>query len=74
VVADRYGLPLYCGEFGCFPSTPPELRNTYYRDLISVFDKLGISWTHWNYKNDFPVVDNRTLEPIDAVISALIGK
>jgi endoglucanase len=73
-VADSFGLPLFCGEFGCFPSKPPELRNAYYRDIISVFDKLDISWTHWNYKNDFPVVDEKTLEPIEAVVSALIGE
>ena len=72
VVADRYALPLYCGEFGCFPSTPLELRSKYYQDIISVFDKLDISWTHWNYKNDFPLVDERTLEPIEMLVSALI--
>ncbi len=59
VVADRYALPLYCGEFGCFPTTSLELRHKYYEDIISVFEKLDISWTHWNYKNDFPVVDER---------------
>lgn len=71
-VADRYNLPLYCGEFGCFPTTSLELRNQYYMDIISVFDKLGIAWTHWNYKNDFPVVDAESLEPIEEVVSALI--
>ncbi|MDX2431524.1 MAG: cellulase family glycosylhydrolase [Bacteroides sp.] len=71
-VADRYALPLYCGEFGCYPSTSLELRHQYYEDIISVFDKLDISWTHWNYKNDFPVVDGETLEPIDLIVSALI--
>lgn len=72
VVADRYNLPLYCGEFGCYPSTPLELRAAYYKDIISVFDKLDISWTHWNYKNDFPVVDKESLEPIDEIVSALL--
>lgn len=72
-VADRYKLPLYCGEFGCYPSTPIELREAYYRDIISVFDKLDIAWSHWNYKNDFPVVDKNSLEPIDEIVSALIN-
>jgi endoglucanase len=71
-VADRYSLPLYCGEFGCYPSTSLELRNAYYKDIISVFDKLDISWTHWNYKNDFPVVDEKTLEPIEMILSGLM--
>ena len=73
-VATRYGLPLYCGEFGCFPSTPVELRKTYYQDMIAVFNKLDISWTHWNYKNDFPVVDETTLDPIEPILDALMGK
>jgi endoglucanase len=72
VVADKYDLPLYCGEFGCYPTTPIELRHTYYKDIVSVFNKLDISWTHWNYKNDFPVVDEQTLEPIERVVSALL--
>ncbi len=72
IVADSYGLPLYCGEFGCFPTTSPELRHAYYKDIVSVFNKLDISWTHWNYKNDFPVVDEKTLEPIGPVVSALM--
>lgn len=71
-IADRYSLPLYCGEFGCYPSTSLELRSSYYKDIISVFDKLEISWTHWNYKNDFPVVDEKTLEPIEMVLSGLM--
>ena len=72
IVADRYELPLYCGEFGCFPSTSLELRHTYYKDITSVFEKLEISWTHWNYKNDFPVVDEKNLEPIEMIISGLL--
>ena len=72
VVADQFNLPLYCGEFGCFPSTTLEMRSKYYEDIISVFDKLDISWCHWNYKNDFPVVDENSLEPIEMIVSALI--
>jgi len=72
-VADELGLPLFCGEFGCYPTTPLELRVAYYRDLVGVFEKLDIAYTHWNYKNDFPVVDAESLEPIEEVVSALLG-
>lgn len=71
-VAEAYGLQLFCGEFGAFPSTPIETRMAYYSDIISVFNKLDIAWTHWNYKNDFPVVDAETLEPIDEIVSILM--
>ncbi len=72
IVADRYALPLYCGEFGCFPSTSLELRHKYYKDITAVFEKLEISWTHWNYKNDFPVVEEKNLEPIEMIVSGLL--
>ena len=70
VVAQKYNLPLYCGEFGAFPSTPLDLRATYYRDLVSIFEKHHIAWAHWNYKNDFPVVD-KNLQPIPEIVNAL---
>jgi len=70
-IADEYGLPLYCGEFGCFPSTPMDMRVQLYKDYMEVFDKLDIAWTHWNYKNDFPVVDAETLESIQEIVSVL---
>jgi endoglucanase len=71
-VAKKYNLPLYCGEFGCFPSTPIALRQLVYADLISVFEENNIAWCHWNYKNDFPVVDSETLEPIEEIQAVLI--
>ena len=71
-VAAKYGLKLYCGEFGCFPTTPISVRQVWYRDMIATFDKHDIAWAHWNYKNDFPVVDAETLEPIEALVSILV--
>jgi len=71
-IADNRGLPLYCGEFGCFPITPLEMRVALYQDLMSIFKKHDIAWSHWNYKNDFPVVDENSLEPIEEIVDALI--
>jgi endoglucanase len=67
-------LPLYCGEFGCYPSTPMELREKVYRDWISIFDENGIAWAHWNYKNDFPVLDTETLELISELVDIMVPK
>ncbi len=72
-VADEFGLPLYCGEFGCFPSTPMDDRIRLYTDLMDIFKRNDIAWTHWNYKNDFPVVDEETLEPITEIVNILIS-
>lgn len=70
-IANKYGLKLYCGEYGAFPTTDLSMRVVYYKDLISVFDKYDIAWTHWNYKNDFPLVDE-DLKPITELMQVLI--
>jgi len=70
-VAKRHNLQLYCGEFGCFPTTPVEMRQAYYRDLVGVFGKHDIAWAHWNYKADFPLV-TKELEPINELLEVLL--
>jgi endoglucanase len=71
-VAAQYGLHLYCGEFGCFPTTEMSMRQEWYRDMMAIFDRHNIAWAHWNYKNDFPVVYAKTLEPITELTSILV--
>lgn len=71
-IAQKFGLKLYCGEFGCFPTTDMSMRQAWYEDMIAIFDKHNIAWAHWNYKNDFPVVDSETLEPIKELTSILV--
>ncbi len=73
-VADSLGLQLYCGEFGCFPTTSLEKRKQWYSDAMAVFKKHNIAWSHWNYKNDFPVIDAETLEPITEIVEVLVSK
>lgn len=55
---DRTGLPLYCGEFGCFDRTPNTLRIAWFHDLLSVFDVYDIAWANWDYKGAFGIVDH----------------
>ena len=61
-VAHARGLPLYCGEFGCFNRTPDSLRLAWYRDMLSVFDAYDIAWANWDYKGSFGIVDERGAE------------
>lgn len=70
-IAKEAGLQLYCGEFGCYPTTPLETRVRLYEDWMYLFEKLDIAWAHWNYKNDFPLVDAETLEPIKEITSLM---
>ncbi len=70
-IANKYGLKLYCGEFGASPTTNLAIRVEYYKDLISIFNKYDIALSHWNYKNNFPMVD-KDLQPIKEIIQVLI--
>ncbi len=72
--AKEKNLQLYCGEFGAYPSTPMLLRQKLYQDYMEVFDENNIAWAHWNYKNDFPLVDAQTLEPIFELVDILVPK
>ena len=63
-VADALGLPLFCGEFGAYPYySSQEIQKKWYEDIMEVFRKNNISCCHWGWKNDFPCVDEKTLEP-----------
>ncbi len=56
-VADSLHLPLYCGEFGVYPSyIDKEIRLRWYNDVVDIFRKHNIANAHWCYKGDFPVV------------------
>lgn len=50
-VANRYGLKLYCGEFGALVTAPKEDRLRWYRDIRKVLEKNNIAWANWDYKS-----------------------
>jgi hypothetical protein len=50
------------------------LRQKLYQDYRDLFEENNIAWAHWNYKNDFPLVDAETLEPISELVDILVPK
>ena len=48
------------------------LDGRWYEDIMEVFRKNNISCCHWGWKNDFPCVDEKTLEP--NAIAPIIAK
>lgn len=52
-VAQKYGLQLFCGEWGVYEPVDRELAYAWTRDMISVFDEFNIAWTTWCYDADF---------------------
>jgi len=57
-VAREKNLPLYCGEFGVYPSIPEEISLRWYKDMCAIFNENNIAYCHWGYKGDFPVVNS----------------
>lgn len=56
--AERYDVPLYCGEYGVIDQAPAEDTVRWYRDIHSVFEEHGIGRAAWTYKaRDFGLVD-----------------
>lgn len=51
-VASKYGIQVYCGEYGCLPSPPTEDRLAWHSDMETVFDELGIARAIWCYKDN----------------------
>ena len=70
-VRERTGLPLYCGEFGCFDRTPDPLRVAWFKDILSIFKEHDIAWANWDYKGAFGVVGHDGKET--AIAPVLIG-
>jgi endoglucanase len=72
-VAKKYGLPLYCGEWGCLDTVPDEDRLQWYKDVKAVLEKHGIAWANWDYKGSFGII-NQKGEPEKELIQALVGR
>ena len=72
-VAKEKNLPLFCGEYGVYPTVPEDMRLQWYKDVCNIFDRNNIAYCHWCYKGDFPVV-NETGEPDRNLISVLTSQ
>lgn len=52
---EELGLPLYCGEWGCLPTVPREIRLQWYSDMRDNLETHNIGWTTWDYKGNFGI-------------------
>lgn len=69
-VADRTGLPLYCGEWGCIKAAPEPDRLRWYADVRSILEEHNIAWATWDYKGSgFGLAPNGT--PDEGLIRVL---
>lgn len=70
--ADKYDVPLYCGEYGVIDRADPGDALSWFREINRIFKDFGISRCAWNYKGkDFGLSD-KWIEPvIDELIKYL---
>lgn len=71
--AKEKNLPLFCGEFGIYPTIPEEMALKWYKDICDIFNSNNIAYCHWCYKGDFPVVDENS-KPNRKLVSVLTAR
>ncbi len=71
-VAKRYGLQVYCGEYGCINNAPEADRNRWFSDVDELFEEKGIARTVWDYKGGFGIIKKG--RPDETMIRILTGK
>ena len=58
--AERYGVPLYCGEYGVIDRAVPEDALAWLRMINAAFEHYGIGRALWSYREmDFGLSDAR---------------
>lgn len=72
-VARENNLPLYCGEYGIYPTIPEDVKLRWYKDVCDIFSTNTIAYCHWCYKGDFPVVNEKGV-PDRKLVSILTAK
>lgn len=73
-VAEKYDVPLYCGEYGVIDRTDCDSTLRWYKDIHEALGKYDIARSAWTYKKmDFGVTQDN-LKPVYEEIKALLGK
>lgn len=71
-IAEKYDVPLYCGEYGVIDRADPECVLSWYKDINAAFEECGISRAAWSYKQmDFGLIDDHYKDVYDELIKYL---
>ncbi|NDV82559.1 glycoside hydrolase family 5 protein [Bacteroides sp. 51] len=71
-VAKKYGLAVYCGEFGCITKAPEGPSAAWYKDMGTLFKQYDFGFAAWDFKGDFGV--KRNGQWVGFIIEPLTGK
>lgn len=68
--AEKYNVPLYCGEYGVIDRAKPEEALAWYSAIHTAFEHYGIGRAAWSYKEmDFGLTD----EHLESVFNDLVN-
>lgn len=57
-ISEKFGVPLYCGEYGVIDQADPESTVRWFRDIHAAHEKMNIARAVWTYKQkDFGLTD-----------------
>lgn len=70
--AEKYNVPLYCGEYGMIDRAEPETVIRWFEDIHAVFDEYQIARSVWNYKEkDFGITGEHYSVIYDKLVKCL---
>ena len=70
--AEKYNVPIYCGEYGVIDIADEEGTLNWYRDINKAFENLGIARAAWTYKEmDFGLTDKHYESIFDSLVKLL---
>lgn len=71
-VAEKYDVPLYCGEYGVIDRADALGTLNWYKDIHAAFEEYGIGRSAWSYKQmDFGITDEHYKDVYEELIKNL---
>ena len=71
--AAKYGVQLYCGEFGVIDRAPAEDSLNWFKDVFTIFKEHNIGSAIWSYKEmDFGIIDDHYKPIRDELLSVYV--
>lgn len=63
---NKRNVPVFCGEFGVLMNNSPEQDRIYWYEIVREYlEENNISWTIWDYKQDFGLFKKNSNELFD---------
>ncbi len=52
------GIPVHCGEFGCYIKTPNDVALRWLGDVFGLFKEYGWGYSLWEFEGSFGIIDH----------------